>query len=216
MTWARCLYLSCCFQTTSKPAPRSKWTTTSSTSTVLLSAFILPPVICTDFCGSHDWSACMFLSVIADLFREQRLFSTYNSFKTTIAAAITSDNMRKNSQKDERNNNLARLYMHCAILSRLCWKKKKKIQYSMSEMEMLHHNIITPVNYIYRTLSFKLNWLIYQKMFVVWLTEDERLSVFDRSRFKMRMIHESWAIHSVCCEVHFLYGWSPENLSGFQ
>lgn len=140
MTWARCLYLSCCFQTTSKPAPRSKWTTTSSTSTVLLSAFILPPVICTDFCGSHDWSACMFLSVIADLFREQRFFSTYNSFKTTIAAAITSDNMRKNSQKDERNNNLARLYMHCAILSRLCWKKKKKIQYSISEMEMLHHN----------------------------------------------------------------------------
>lgn len=36
MTWARCLYLWCCFQTTSNPAPRSKWTTTSSTSTVLL------------------------------------------------------------------------------------------------------------------------------------------------------------------------------------
>ena len=35
MTWARCLYLWCCFQTTSNPAPRSKWTTTSSTSTVL-------------------------------------------------------------------------------------------------------------------------------------------------------------------------------------
>lgn len=70
-------------------------------SSVCLTAgtFILLPVICTDFCGSYDLSACMFSSVIADLFREQRFFSTYNSFKTTIATAITSNNKRKKQQK---------------------------------------------------------------------------------------------------------------------
>lgn len=50
MTWAKCLYLSCCSQTTLKPAPRSKSTTTSSTSTVLYST--LPD------CNLHPTASC--------------------------------------------------------------------------------------------------------------------------------------------------------------